>query len=439
MNRTPTYVAVLATALVLSVGGALGLAGGAPTDSGATTGPAATPAVAPAGTSQSLDETITALQDRLRRLPEDDSAWATLALAYVEQARLTGDPSYYPKAEQAVATSLDLRPGGNVAAHSSAAALAAARHDFDEALGEADRALAIAPRDGNALAVRVDALTELGRYAEQERAVRRADRLQPGLPVAARYSYVEELRGDLTGATRVLERSLASASMADRAFLSTQIAELERRRGLLGRAERSLAEARRAGPDYFAAEVSRARLAVAQGDLTVAERRWAGVVRRVPLPEYLLELGEIQLVRGRTAAADQQFSVIRTTTRLFDASGVNTDLETAIFEADHGSPARALRMARAEWSARQSIHVADALAWALHVNGRDAKALELSRRATRLGTQEARLWMHRGLIEAALGRAAEARRHLRRGLAADPGVSPWQAAQARDALQRLDR
>lgn len=439
MNRTPKYVAVLAAAVALSVSGAVGLAGGDPTDSGADTGPVTLPAVAPVATSQDLDATVAALQDRLRRLPEDDSAWSTLALAYVEQARLTGDPAYYPKAEEAVATSLALKPDGNVAAHSSAAGLAAARHEFDEALAEADRALAIAPRDGRALAVRVDALTELGRYAEQERAVRRADRLQPGLPVAARYSYVEELRGDLRGATEVLERSLGGAALVDRAFLLTQIAELDRRRGLLDRAEGNLAEARRANPDYLAAAVSRARLAVAQGDLAVAERRWTGVVRRVPLPEYLLELGEIQLQRGRTSAAEQQFSVIRTTSRLFDANGVNTDLETAIFEADHGSPARALRMARAEWSARQSIHVADALAWALHVNGRDAQALVLARRATRLGTEEARLWMHRGLIEASLGMREAAVRHLRRGLDADPGVSPWQASQARDALDRLSR
>lgn len=439
MNRTTSSVAVLTTALVLSVGGALGLAGGDPTDGVRGTAPVAVPAVAPVATSQSLDDTVAALQDRLRRLPEDDSAWSTLALAYVEQARLTGDPSYYPKAEEAVDTSLRLEPRGNVAAHSSAAALAAARHEFDEALAEADRALAIAPRDGRALAVRVDALTELGRYAEQERAVRRADRLQPGLPVAARYSYVEELRGDLQGATEVLERSLAGAALVDRAFLLTQIAELDRRRGLLERAEDNLAQARRANPDYLAAAVSHARLAVAQGDLAVAERRWTGVVRRVPLPEYLLELGEVQLERGRASEAEQQFSIIRTTSRLFDASGVNTDLETAIFEADHGSPARALRMARAEWSARQSIHVADALAWALHVNGRDAQALELARRATRLGTEEARLWMHRGLIEASLGMRDDAARHLRRGLAADPGVSPWQASQARDALDGLGR
>ena len=47
--------------------------------------------------------------------------------------------------------------------------------------------------------------------------------------------------------------------------------------------------------------------------------------------------------------------------------------------------------------------------------------------------------MHRGLIEASLGMRDDAARHLRRGLDADPGVSPWQASQARDALDRVSR
>ena len=170
----------------------------------------------------------------------------------------------------------------------------------------------------------------------------------------------------------MLERSLGGAALVDRAFLLTQIAELDRRRGLL-------TAPRPTSPRPVARTPTTSRLrSAARG------WRWRRATSRWPNgagPAWCdasrcrstsLELGEIQLERGRAAAAEQQFSVIRTTSRLFDANGVNTDLETAIFEADHGSPARALRMARAEWSARQSIHVADALAWALHVNGRDA-------------------------------------------------------------------
>src|SRR5688572_8191004 len=41
---------------------------------------------------------ITSLRSRLRVTPRDHRSWSTLALAYVEQARVTADPTYYRRA-----------------------------------------------------------------------------------------------------------------------------------------------------------------------------------------------------------------------------------------------------------------------------------------------------------------------------------------------------
>ena len=429
-------LAVAFLAVVLTVSGALGLAGNGGTSSAPRTS-TVDPSTIQAGNGQDLTVAIESLQQTLERVPADHRSWATLGLAYVEQARVSGNPAFYVKAEEAVARSLDVSPEDNAAAHTAAAALDAARHDFDAALERAEAALAIDPYEPGALAVRVDALTELGRYPEQLRALRVADRRQPGVPVFARYSYAHELRGDLDEADAVLRRGSAGASPADTAFLTTLRADVARRQGDLAAAGRHLRTALTQSPGYLPALASRARLAVAEGDLTLAVGRWEDVVAQLPLPEYLTELGELHLALGRRAEAREQFSVVEVTIDLLTANGVNADLETALFDADHGSAADALTVARAEWRRRKSIHVADLLAWALHVNGRDREALRLSRQATRLGTEEARLWLHRGRIEAALGMDGAARVHLRRGLAADPGGSPWQADQARAALRRL--
>ena len=80
--------------------------------------------------------------------------------------------------------------------------------------------------------------------------------------------------------------------------------------------------------------------------------------------------------------------------------------------------------------------VADALAWALHVNGRDAAALHYARLATAYGG-DARSWHHRGVIEASLGMDAAARTHLHRALQVDAGYSPWPAQQLHKALVDL--
>ena len=426
---------MLGIGLVLGVSGGIGVA--------TTSEPppeSANPSVARVVTDsgQDLTATIAALQDTLRRLPEDHVSWANLSLAYVEQARVTGLASYYDKADEAASRSLSIEPDENFPALGARGAIAAARHDFPGALKDADEALAINPRDLTALAVRVDALTELGRYPEQLRAVRAADRLRPSTTIATRYAYAYELRGDLDRAGDVLLGAASSGSLADKAYPLTLRADILRKQGRLQDAGRDLATVEQVLPNYLPALVSSARLKTARGDLEGAVETWQSVVAQQPLPEYLTELGELLQHLGRTDEAEAQFAVVRTTIELLDAGGVGTDLETALFEADHGSAARALTQARAEWDRRTSVHVADALAWALHRTGRNAEALPIARAATRLGTPEARFWIHRGTIEAALGMTAEARTHLQRGLATDPGMSPWQRDEARAVLASLE-
>ncbi|CAM5568540.1 hypothetical protein SCYAM73S_03330 [Streptomyces cyaneofuscatus] len=62
-----------------------------------------------------LDSGIGSLQKHLRAQPRDFGSWATLGIAYVEQARTNGDPSRYPQAERALKRSLELDPGNDQA------------------------------------------------------------------------------------------------------------------------------------------------------------------------------------------------------------------------------------------------------------------------------------------------------------------------------------
>jgi len=427
---------VAVIAMTLSIAGGIGLARDRESVAEAPTITSAPLGLGSANPTD-LGSYVTSLQVRLRQVPDDEGSWASLGLAYVEQARVTGNPTFYVQAEKAIDRSLEVRAEDNAAAAAAAAALAAARHDFGASLSLATEALGINPFQPGALAVRVDALTELGRYEQQLKALQTADRRQPGIPVAARYAYALELRGKLAEASEILDRAAATAGPADRAYLFTLLADLERRRGLLDRSGRHVREAMRLGPELVAARASSARLAVARGRFDDAARQWEQVVETLPLPEYLTELGELYDFLGRGDEAQQQYDVVVATTALFTRSGVNTDLELALFSADHGDPASALPGAHAEWNRRKSVHVADVLAWTLHQTGNDSRALPLARAATRLGTAESRLWLHRGTIEAGLGMNAEARKHLRRGLATDPGTSPWQVEQAQSLLANL--
>ncbi|MGV9626314.1 tetratricopeptide repeat protein [Streptomyces sp. NPDC003487] len=421
---------------------AVALTGGSIALGGARDGSDVSVAAAPGAVSDpallrgDLDATVTALQSRLRAQPRDAAGWATLGLAYVEQARTTADPSRYPRAEQALRRSLALRPG-NDAALAGRAALAAARHDFAGALADADRALARNPYGERALCSRIDALVELGRYDEAVRAADTADARRPGVPVFTRYAYVRELRGDVATARRVLEQALASATApGDIAYVSAQLGQLAWNQGDYPGALRHYARALAADDGYLPALEGRARARAALGDRDAAIRDLEQVVSRAPLPAALVALGELYEDRGERGKAREQYTLVDAWTALARANGVNADLDTALAAADHGDRAAALRAARAEWARRRTVHTEDALAWALHVGGRDTEALPHARRAVATGYRNAAFLYHLGMIERATGHRAEARTHLAAALRLNPGFSPLGARTARAEVTR---
>ncbi|MFD7402969.1 tetratricopeptide repeat protein [Streptomyces sp. NPDC059866] len=405
-------------------------------------GVAAAPgAVAPAVlASGDLDSSIGALQTHLRAQPRDFGGWATLGLAYVEQARVDGDPSRYPQAERALDRSLALEPEGDQAL-AGLAALAAARHDFTGALDFAGRALKRNPYNERALATRIDALVELGRYDAASKAADTADTRRPGIPVFTRYAYVRELRGDVRTARRVLEQALDNAvTPGDVAYVATALGQLAWNQGDYTTALDHYARALAADDTYLPALEGRARAQAASGDLAEAVRGMEAVVARAPLPGALVALGELYEERGAEGDRDRardQYALVDAWTALARAGGVNPDLDTALAAADHGDADLALRAARAEWSRRHTVHTADALAWALHVGGRDEEALSYARRATATGYRNAAFLHHRGMIELATGRTKDARASLTAALELNPGFSPSAAREARAALKTL--
>ncbi|MFE6159765.1 tetratricopeptide repeat protein [Streptomyces sp. NPDC056486] len=422
--------AVAAVALALAITGGAVVAGG---EDGPDRSPSSSVAVAPGALrGGDLDRGVAVLQSHLRDQPRDFGAWATLGTAYVEQARTQGDPSRYREAERALDRSLELRPR-NDAGLAGRAALAAARHDFAGALRHARAALDVNPYNEGALASRIDALVELGRYGAAARAADEADARRPGVPVFTRYAYVRELRGDVAGARRALSRSFGFGSGSgggDVAYVAAALGQLAWRQGQYGEALKQCGKALRADASYLPALECRARAWAGQGDTGRAIRGLREVVARAPLPGPLVALGELYEARGErgdAAKAREQYALVSAWLSLARANGVNADLDTAIALTDHGDRAErkaALRAAKAEWGRRHTVHTADALAWALHVDGRSDEALPYARRATATGFREASFMYHRGEIERATGHAAAARHWLSAARDLNPGFAP---------------
>jgi tetratricopeptide (TPR) repeat protein len=123
--------------------------------------------------------------------------------------------------------------------------------------------------------------------------------------------------------------------------------------------------------------------------------------------------------------------------KLLHANGVNTDVELALFEANHGDPARALRLGRRAWTAAPSVRSADAYSWALYEAGRIGLATRFSERAMSLGSRDPSFLYHAGMIARRAGRTLEARHLLAELLGQSPRFSPLYAPRAKRALEAL--
>lgn len=426
--RRPLLMGSAAVALAagLLLGGAvLGSPGGAVEQ------PTASSSAAPESGS------LEALQARLERVPGDHPGWATLGLLYVERARTTLDPSWYARAQDAFDRSLEIEPEDNGAALTGLATLQAAQHEFARAETTARQSLAVNEFDATAYGVLADALVELGRYDEAVEALQSMADVDPGYAALTRISYARELRGDVAGARAALEQALDSSSTGeDAGFVLHLLGELAwGYDGDVPAAERLWQQGLQRDPQSLPLQAALARAAAAQGRTAEALAAYEQVNRRVPVQQHLVEHAELLQSLGREDEAADQLELVRTANALLEAGGSVVDLEAALFEADHGSPERALAAAQAAYDERPAnVFTADALAWALHAAGRSEEALPYADQALSLGMRRASFLFHRGMIAEALGRTDEARRFLQEALDTNPHFSVPQAATARAVL-----
>ena len=290
----------------------------------------------------------------------------------------------------------------------------------------------------------------LGRYDDAARDYQKAVEFEPGLSAFSRLATISFLRGDLRNAEDFWKQAISSLNglpAENAAYVRTQLAQLYFDRGDLDKAKSQLDQALKAYPGYVHALAGRARIEASRGQLDAAIADYTSVVQRQPLVEYVIALGETYEAAGRRAEADQEYALVDAIDKLYKANGINTDLALSVFDANHDfTPDKGLALARNAYDTAPGIYAADALAWALYKNGRAAEAAPFMAEALRLGTPDAGLYYHAGLIQKALGDDNEAVETARQGpkteppLLSDPGADraagPFRPARRRKGRPR---
>jgi len=371
--------------------------------------------------------------------PDSPRSYNSLATAYMQKTRETGDFGYNAKAEAALKRSFEVAPD-NHAAVSLNAYLLLSYHRFNEALDVARHAVEQSPRDYEAYGALVDALVETGNYPEARVRIQQMLDLRPYTASYARASYLRSLYGNTDGAIEAMRLAAESSSPADlegMAWCYVHLGDELMNAGKQAEAEHEYDHALFIFPDYHLALAAKARARLAAGDTDAAIDFYKRAEDRVPLPDTAIALGDLYTKLGRTDEAKKQYDLVEFIERT-TAAGSTYSRQLALFYADHDTKLDdGLSIAQRERANRSDIFTCDALAWCLYKKGDLPGAKKAINEAMRLGTRDARINYHAGMINQALGNRREAAKYLQLALKINPFFDVLQADVARQTLRAI--
>jgi len=386
---------------------------------------------------RSVADRIAFWADRVEATPGDFLSLVQLALAEAERARLSVDLDGYERALADIDRSLAIVPAypPTIRARGS---IRFALHDFAGALADAEVTLKASPSDATAIALRGDALIELGRPADAAAAYERLEAIAPGPWLDVRRARLASATGDADRALSLARRALAVAGSSDPTdvgFYAYAVGEYARLAGdpLASRSGYEGALAIRSTD--VAALVGLARIDAFEGRPTEAIAGLQAAAAIVPQPETLALLGDLQRLQGNAAAAESTFKTVRFIAELGSLQGAVYDRQQIRFELDHGGASiDVLAAAEASLAARPDSAGHDLVAWALYRLGRhEAAAAEITA-ARSYGADDARLRFHDGAIALARGDVTGGRARLAAAIDDGPALDPIERAEAFELL-----
>jgi len=396
--------------------------------------------LSPRTRANSADSQIQLAQAKIARFPSDPNVYNQLAAAFMQKARETGDFGFNARAEAALNQAIELAPD-NRDTQTLHATLLLSYHRFHEALDEAKRMLASGAEAPEVYGVMTDALVELGDYPNAVQAAQKMMNLRPDAAAYSRVSYLRALHGDLVGAIEAMRVAVKATNLNNaenaswyRVHLGVELMNAGKRE----EAEREIDFALKVFPGYHLALAAKGRARTEAGDFDAAVDFYRQAQERVPLPDYAIALSDLYTRLGRTEDAKQQQELVEFIERDSANSAALYSRQLALFWADHGTKLdEALEIMKREHAAREDVFTYDALAWCLFKKGQFAEAAEAIKQAKRLGTRDARIFYHAGMIDDAMGDHRRAKKELQLALATDRTFNVLQAETAQRKLAEL--
>lgn len=417
--------------------------GGAPAQPAASSDSVSSAAQRVAGARARADGRIKFLEERAARDPLDVFSLNSLAIEHMQRARETGDVAEISRADDLLRRSLNVRTNDNYDGIALAASVAVTRHDFARGAGLAQQAIAQKPKQAYAYGALGDAYMGLGRYDDADVAFETMVIIEPDLPAFGRRALLFQLRGrfdDAEGSwNAALERAIADGTPEHEAWARVQLGNFFFTNGQIADAGDQYRRSLDIFPGYVHALAGLGRVAAADGDYDAAIENYTGAIERVPLPEYVIALGDVYAAAGDEKSAGEQFALVGAIEQLCAANGVNLDLQIALFNADHDRDIDAtVARTRSAYAQQPSIAAADVLSWIEYKAGNITAARATSADALRTGTRDPLYLFHAAMIAKAAGDSAEAKAILQQLERQNARFSVLYSGPAKQALEDIE-
>ncbi len=388
-----------------------------------------------------LDLDIRFFEGRVARDSLSARDFAELSRLYLQRARGGSGDADLRRAENLARRSLRLRTGRNAVAFQVLATSLMGQHQFVEAREMAARLVALDSTYRPARAMLGEIQLELGAYDEADRTFGTLLTVRTDLAVAPRYARWDELHGRPAEARRLLREARDEAvkrygvPAVHIAWFYWRLGDLALRQGHVGEAEDELEAGLAVAPEDHRLLDAMARVAAARGRWAESIALGERAIAKTLDPATLGLLHQVYAASGDSAKAEEYYHAMSVAV-LGQPAMFHRQWGLLLLDRGREVPT-VLARAQEEIRTRHDVYGWDLLAWALYRSDRYPEALAAMTHALALGTRDAMLFYHAGMIEAAMGRNDAARDRLETALAINPHWHPSQPTEARATLQRL--
>jgi len=375
-------------------------------------------------------QAIDGLIEKLRKNPDDIKLKIQLAQGYIQEARITGDYTYYDEACIKLMNSVLKKEPNNFEALVTLATAYLSQHHFQEGLEVGLRAKKINPHAAFAYGVLTDAYIEMGKYDSAIVMVDSMCAIRPDLTSYSRISYLREIYGDIPGSIEAMNSALNAGipRMEQTEWVRVYLGRLYEMSGKTDTAEYYYQTANLMRPNYANAIAGLGRIARQKKDYPLAIKYFeqaGSLVTDYSFGDELIDLYKLNKQPGKADSMAQEVikllnSHANTNDKDPDA-GHYADKELAYVYLKIGENDLAMKHAEAEYKRRpDNIDVNEMMAWVSYNDGEGNKCMPFIEKALRTGSKNPVLLCRAGLIYYKNNQPEKGRAFLQQAVSMNP-------------------